>query len=328
MENILYTSITQLVGHTPLIELSGYERKHKLQARIFGKLESFNPSGSVKDRAALQMIIDAEKTGRIKPGDTILDFTSGNTGIALAAYSNALGYHYAAVIQPGVSEERTQILKAYGTTFLTFDDIPGIPEMMAARGMIISEMYIYLQRYADEHGWFFINQGENLSNPEAHYHTTGPEIWEAAKGKVDYAVMLVGTGGTMVGVGRYLREKNPHVKIIGAQPALISRKDPAYPERNTIDGVLAFSDVEESRVPYFFKKYNFHWDECLDITAEDAYQAGREVVRSDGIFLGQSASAAVKAATIISQRSEAVGKNIVTILPDDAYKYLSTNIYR
>lgn len=327
-ERKIYHSIAELVGETPLVELTNYEKEHDLQATVLAKLEYFNPSGSVKDRAALAMIKDAEAQGKIKPGDTIMDFSSGNTGIALAAYANALGYKFAVVLQPGVSAERTQILKAYGAIFLEFKDIPGVLELIAEKGLAFDEFYDLLQKYADEQGWYYINQGRNPKNPEAHIASTGPEIWEATGGKVDYLVALVGTGGSLIGIGKYLKEKNPDIKIIGAQPAPESLKDSRYPERNTLDGVLVFEGVPEERKIRYFNEFDFRYDEVVEVNADQAYAVGRDLVRTDGIFLGQSAAAAIKVATDISARPEAKGKTIVAICADNAFKYLSTNIYK
>ena len=312
-ERKVYKSIAELVGETPLVELTNYEKANGLEAKVLAKLEYFNPSGSVKDRAAYRMIKEAEARGEIKPGDTIIDFSSGNTGIALAAYANALGYKFAVVLQPGVSAERTQILKAYGAIFLEFKDIPGVLELVAERGLEFDAFYELIQKYADEHGYYYINQGRNPENPNAHIATTGPEIWEATGGKVDYLVALVGTGGSIIGIGKYLKEKNPNIKIIGAQPDKESLKDLRYPERNTIDGVLTFDGVPEERKIRYFEEYDFVYDECIDVNADLAYETGRELVKSDGIFLGQSASAAVNVATQIAKRPEAKGKNIVAI---------------
>lgn len=326
-ENKIYKSIAELVGNTPLVELSNYNKNNNLEARVLAKLEYFNPSGSVKDRAALAMILDAEKSGRIKPGDTIIDFSSGNTGIALAAYANALGYKFAVVLQPNVSKERTQILKAYGSIFLEFKDIPGVTELVKNEGLVFEKFYTLIQKYADEHGYYYINQGRNPENPLAHYRTTGPEIWEATGGKVDYLVLLAGTGGSIVGIGKYLKEKNPDLKIIGVQPAKESLKDSNYPDRNTIDGVLVFHNVPKEREILYFEEFGVSYDECIEVNADDAYATGRELVKSDGIFLGQSAAAAVNVATLIAKREEAKGKNIVAVCADNAFKYLSTNIY-
>lgn len=327
-ENKVYKSIAELVGNTPLVEIGNYSKNNNLEAKVLAKLEYFNPSGSVKDRAALAMILEAEKSGKIKPGDTIIDFTSGNTGIALAAYANALGYKFAAVLQPGVSAERTQILKAYGAIFLEFKDIPGVLELIQNEGLVFEKFYAFIQKYADEHGYYYINQGRNHENPLAHYRTTGPEIWEATGGKVDYLVLLAGTGGSIVGIGKYLQEKNKNLKIIGVQPAKESLKDPKDPEKNTIDGVLAFHNVPKEKEILYFKEFGVTYDECIEVNADDAYETGRQLVKSDGIFLGQSAAAAINAATVIAKREEAKGKTIVAICADNAFKYLSTNIYK
>ncbi|MDO4942249.1 MAG: PLP-dependent cysteine synthase family protein [Lachnospiraceae bacterium] len=327
-ENKVYKSITELVGNTPLVELGNYNKNNNLKARVLAKLEYFNPSGSVKDRAALSMILEAERDEKIKPGDTIIDFTSGNTGIALAAYANALGYKFAAILQPGVSEERTQILKAYGSIFLEFKDIPGVLELIQKEGLVFEKFYALIQKYADEHGYYYINQGRNPENPLAHYRTTGPEIWEATEGKVDYLVLLAGTGGSIVGIGKYLKEKNPDLKIIGVQPARESLKDSNFPERNTIDGVLVFHNVPKEKEILYFKEFGVTYDECIEVNADIAYETGREIVKSDGIFLGQSAAAAINAATIVAKRKEVEGKTVVAICADNAFKYLSTNIYK
>lgn len=327
-ERKIYKSIAELVGETPLVELTNFERENELEATVLAKLEYFNPSGSVKDRAAYRMIKDAEDRGEIKPGDTLIDFSSGNTGIALAAYANALGYKFACVLQPGVSAERTQILKAYGAIFLEFKDIPGVLELIAEKGLAFDPFYDLIAKYAKEHGYYYINQGRNPENPNAHIATTGPEIWEATGGKVDYLVALVGTGGSIIGIGKYLKEKNPNIKVIGVQPAKESLKDPRFPERKTLDGVLVFDGVPEERKIRYFEEYDFVYDEIIDINADLAYETGRELVKTDGIFLGQSASAAVNVAAQIAKRDEAKGKNIVAICADNAFKYLSTNIYK
>lgn len=322
----IYQSITELTGHTPLVELTGFEKKYGLNAHLLGKLEYFNPSGSVKDRAAIHMIEEAERRGELKPGDTILDFTSGNTGIATAAFANAKGYHYSVVIQPGVSEERTLILNAYGVNLLQAGDVPGFLEMLQNGGLTMEKLTVVMKAYAREHGYYYLNQGGNPDNPKAHYLTTGPEIWEDTDGNVDYVVQLVGTGGTLAGLSRYFREKNPEVKIIAAQPAKASRRTKDNPNPNVIDGVLAFDGVP--MLLSFWTREELPYDECLDVLAEDAYETGRQLVRTDGIFLGQSAAAAVYTAAQIAKRPEAAGKNIVMILADNAFKYLSTNMYK
>lgn len=323
----IYDSITELVGKTPLVRLHRYEEAEGISGHILGKFEYFNPSGSVKDRAALNMILEAEYEGKLKPGMTIVDYTSGNTGIGTATFANAKGYHYVAVIQPGVSVERSQILKALGAELLQVTDVPGFAEMLKT-GLSLEGLEDVMGNFAKSKGWFYINQCSNPANARAHIIGTGPEIWEDTNGRVDYVVQLVGTGGTLSGLSAYLRTKNPDVKIIGAQPAKQSLKDSAFPERNTIDGVLKFDGVPEDKVPTLFHQFNAVYDECFDVIAEDAYEAGRKLVGSEGFFVGQSAGAALWVATQIAKRPEAAGKNIVVILADNAFKYLSTNMYK
>ncbi len=322
----LYNSICELVGDTPLVRLHRYEESQNLEANILGKLEYFNPSGSVKDRAALNMIIDAEERGILKPGMTIVDFTSGNTGIGTATFANARGYEYVAVIQPGVSVERSQILKSVGAKLLQVSDVPGFAEMLKT-GLSMTELTKIMNDFAASKGWFYIDQCGNPANARVHVDTTGPEIWEATGGNVDYVVQLVGTGGTLAGLSKFFKDKNKDIKIIAAQPANQSLKDPAFPDRNTIDGVLKFDGVSEDKIPLQFSIYDTGYDECLEVIAEDAYEAGRNLVKQEGFFLGQSAGAALWVATQIAKRPEAKGKNIVVILADNAFKYLSTNMY-
>ena len=323
----IYHSITELVGKTPLVRLHRYEEAEGAKGHILGKFEYFNPSGSVKDRAALNMILEAEYEGKLKPGMTIVDYTSGNTGIGTATFANAKGYHYVAVIQTGVSVERSQILKALGAELLQVTDVPGFAEMLKT-GLSLKGLGEVMGRFAKSKGWFYIDQCANPANARAHILSTGPEIWEDTDGKVDYVVQLVGTGGTLSGLSAYLRAKNPDIRIIGAQPAKQSLKDPAFPERNTIDGVLKFDGVPEDKVPALFSQFNVIYDECFDVIAEDAYEAGRKLVREEGFFVGQSAGAALFVAAQIAKRPEEEGKNIVVILADNAFKYLSTNMYK
>lgn len=323
----IYDSITELVGKTPLVRLHRYEELEGLQGHILGKFEYFNPSGSVKDRAALNMLEQAEYEGKLKPGMTIVDYTSGNTGIGTATFANAKGYHYVAVIQPGVSEERSFILKALGAELLQVTDVPGFAEMLKT-GLSMDGLEKVMSDFAKSKGWYYINQCANPENSRAHIIGTGPEIWEDTDGKVDYVVQLVGTGGTLSGLAAYFRQKNPDVKIIGAQPAPQSLKDPAFPDRNTIDGVLKFNGVPDDKIPSLFKQFHTFYDECFDVIAEDAYETGKKLVKQEGFFVGQSAGAALWVATQIARRPEAAGKNIIVILADNAFKYLSTNMYK
>jgi cysteine synthase A len=309
------------------VRLHRYEQSEGLEANIIGKFEYFNPSGSVKDRAALNIIEQAEYEGKIKPGMTLIDFTSGNTGIGEATYANAKGYKFVAVIQPGVSIERSQILKALGAELLQVSDVPGFVEMLKT-GLSLEGLYKIMHDFAESKGWYYLDQCSNPANARAHIQGTGPEIWEDTDGKVDYIVQLVGTGGTLAGLSAYFRQKNPNVKIIGAQPHNKSLKNPEFPERNTLDGVLQFNGVPSDKVPTLFAQFDAHYDECLDVIAEDAYETGKKVVATEGFFLGQSAGAAIWTATQIAKRPEAKGKNIVVILADNAFKYLSTNMYK
>ena len=324
----IYKSITELVGHTPLVELTNYEAKHELKATLLGKLEYFNPSGSVKDRAALSMIEEAERTGELKPGQTIVDNTSGNTGIALAAFGHAKGHEFVTFLEPGVSKEREDIFKAYGVDQYWFTDIsPRVKEACETGALNITVLEEDVQAYADKNGYYYIDQCSNEFNTEAHYQTTGPEIWEDTDGKVDIVVLLAGTGGTISGLSKYFKEKDENIQIIGVQPDVYSRLDANNKTGNTIDGVFPIEIGGNVIIP-LVNKFNSKIDEIIDVSAEDAYSAAKELVRSDGIFLGQSASAALFAATKVAERPENAGKNIVIIMADDGTKYLSTNLYK
>ncbi len=324
----IYKSITELVGHTPLVELTNYEKKHELKATLLGKLEYFNPSGSIKDRAALNMLEEAEKSGGLKPGQTIVDNTSGNTGIALAAFGHAKGHEFVTFLEPGVSKEREDIFKAYGVDQYWFSDISGrVKEMLENGALDISALEEDVQKYADEHGYFYTDQCSNVNNAEAHYKTTGPEIWEDTDGKVDIVVMMGGTGGTISGLSKYFKEKDENIKIIGVQPGVKSRLDANNETGNTIDGVFPL-EINGNIIIPLINRYNAKIDEIIDVAAEDAYEAARELVKTDGIFLGQSAAAALWAAEKIAERPENEGKNIVIIMADDGTKYLSTNTYK
>lgn len=319
-------SITELVGHTPLVELTNYNKKNQLKGTLVGKLEYLNPTGSVKDRAALNMIEKGEAEGKLKPGGTIVESTSGNTGISLAAFAAAKGYKLHIFMEPGCTPERVQILKAYGATVQYYEDIPGFHEIIAKYGFDTGKLVEAIQKFADDNGYYYTSQLFNDANPQAHIKTTGPEIVEDTDGEVDYAVMLAGTAGTLTGVGGYLKEHIPGVKIIGVQPNLESLYKPGE-ERNTIDGVVHFDDNGNVHHPFILRS-QFKYDECIDVDGSDAYATAREVAASDGIFLGASAAAAIYAAKLVALRAESEGKRIVVILPDDGTKYLSTKMYR
>lgn len=321
-------NIEELVGHTPLFEFEKYEEKHNIKAKLLGKLEYFNPSGSVKDRAALNMIKAAERDGLLKPGDTIVENTSGNTGIGLAAFAASRGYKLTVFLEPGQSVERQKMLRAYGANLKSMLDVQGVPEAFQ-NGTFTTQFYQdAIQAYCDAQPThhYFINQLANEANPGAHYTTTGPEIWEDTDGKVDFIVAASGTAGTLTGLAKFFREKNPDVKIIAVQADKESR--PGGSENpQTLDGTAPFGDPgfpDSAKAPFIV---GFDYDECIDINGADAYALGREIAQTEGIFLGQSAAAALLAAVKVGTRKENEGKNIVTILADNGMKYLSTNMY-
>ncbi len=325
MANI-YKSITELVGKTPLVELVNFEKQNDLKATILGKLEYFNPTGSVKDRAVLGMIEAAERDGLLKPGDTIVETTSGNTGIALAAFCAARGYKSIIYQEPGCTPERTQIMRAYGCDLRGLDEIPGIQEIMAQYGFDVVKIMTAVAKYAEEKGYFYMGQLVNEANPQAHYKTTGPELVADTDGKIDIAVMLAGTAGTLAGIGTYLQEHIEGVKIVGVQPTPDSLSGPGD-NVDTIDGVVRFDTPEGCRHPFVIRR-NFKYDEVIDITGADSYATAREVAQSDGILLGASAAAALTAAKQLALRPKNEGKTIVAILADNGMKYLSTNMYK
>lgn len=321
-------NIEELVGHTPLFEFVRYEAKHSLKAKILGKLEYFEPSGSIKDRAALNMIKKAEAEGHLHPGDTIVENTSGNTGIGLAAFAASRGYKLTVFLEPGQSEERQKMLRAYGANLKSMLDAPGIAEALA-NGTFTAQLYMdALQEYSDSQPThhYFVNQLANEANPEIHYKTTGPEIWEDADGKVDVVVAASGTAGTITGLAKFFREKNPNVKIVAVEPDVASRAGGSE-NPQTIDGTFPFEGPglkDSAKAPFIL---DCHYDEYIDVNGADAYALGRELAQTEGIFLGQSAAAAFFAATVVAKRKESEGKNIVVILADNGMKYLSTNMY-
>jgi cysteine synthase A len=321
MGNIV-KSITELVGKTPMIEMVNYEKKYNLKATLLGKLEYFNPTGSVKDRAVLGMLEAAEKEGKLKPGDTVVETTSGNTGIALAAFCASKGYKAIIYQEPGCTPERQQIMKAYGCDLRGVEEVPGIQEIIAKYGVDALKIMEAVGKYAEENGYFYLGQLYNEGNPQSHYETTGPELVEDTDGKIDMVVMLSGTAGTLAGVGTYLKEHVANVKVVGVQPTPDAVSGP--PENvNTVDGVVRF----ECSHP-FLDERNFECDEIIDVTGDESYTAARDAARTDGIFLGASAGAALAAAHKLALRPENEGKNIVIIMADNGMKYLSTNMYK
>ena len=305
----IYTSAEQLVGRTPILELSHIEKELGLEARLLGKLEYFNLSGSVKDRIAKQMIEDAEASGKLTEGSVIIEPTSGNTGIGLAAIATAKGYRTILVMPETMSVERRKMMKAYGAEIVLTEGAKGMKGAIEKASELASQTP----------GSFVPAQFDNPSNPQAHREHTGPEIYEDMDGAVDILVAGVGTGGTITGVGEYLRSKNPAIKIVAVEPAA----SPVLSTGNA--GAHKIQGIGAGFVP---KTLNTSiYDEIITVTNEDAFATGKLVTRKEGVAVGISAGAAVWAAIQIAKRQESRGKNIVIILPDGGDRYLSTPLY-
>lgn len=327
----IYHSVSQLVGSTPLLELTQYQKKHGLQAHLLAKLEYFNPTGSIKDRAALHMLEAAEAEGSICPGDTIVEQTSGNTGISLAAFAVSRGYRLEIFLERGATAERRIMLQAYGAKLLDYKDALGIKSreekeagwQEPEREATLAEIEAYCRR--QKGNYFFMNQVTNPNNPKAHIQTTGPEIWRDTNGCIDILVCMAGTGGTALGLSNYLREKNPELRIVMAQPHELSRITPEHPKVQIIDGVLPFHNVPEEDVTDFMLAKIY--DECVDVKTEEAFETARELARTDGLLVGTSSAAALFAAKKVAERRENARKNIVVIMPDNGMKYLTTPMY-
>lgn len=308
MSNI-YSSADLLIGHTPLLELSHIEKEFGLKAKIFAKLEYFNPAGSVKDRVAKAMLDEAEKSGKIKAGATIIEPTSGNTGIGLASVGVARGYKVIIVMPETMSVERRQIIKAYGAEIVLTDGSKGMKGAIAKAEEI----------HAATPGSFIPGQFVNPANPKAHYDSTGPEIWEDTDGKVDWFVAGVGTGGTVTGVGKFLKEKKSGVKIAAVEPASSPVLSTGVAGPHKIQGIGAgfVPDVLDKNV----------YDEVVRVANEDAFAYGKLVGRKEGVLVGISSGAALWAAVEISKRPENDGKQIVVLFPDTGDRYLSTPLF-
>ena len=308
MSNI-YTSADQLIGKTPLLELVHLEQSEGLEAKIIGKLEYFNPAGSVKDRIAKAMIDDAEAQGLLKPGSVIIEPTSGNTGIGLASVAAARGYRIIIVMPETMSVERRQLMKAYGAELVLTEGAKGMKGAIAKADELAKEIP----------NSFIPGQFVNPANPAIHKATTGPEIWEDTDGKVDIFVAGVGTGGTVTGVGEYLKSQNPDVKIVAVEPASSPVLSKGTPGSHKIQGIGAgfVPDVLDTKI----------YDEVIAVENDDAFAAGKQIGKAEGVLVGISSGAAVWAAIQLAKRPENKGKNIVVLLPDTGDRYLSTPLF-
>ena len=308
MSNI-YTSADQLIGKTPLLELVHIEKEEGLEAKVLGKLEYFNPAGSVKDRIAKAMIDDAEQKGLLKPGSVIIEPTSGNTGIGLASVAAARGYRIIIVMPETMSVERRQLMKAYGAELVLTEGAKGMKGAIAKADELAKEIP----------NSFVAGQFVNPANPKAHYETTGPEIWQDTDGKVDFFVAGVGTGGTITGVGKFLKEKNPAVKVVAVEPKTSAVLSTGIAGSHKIQGIGAgfVPDVLDTKI----------YDEIIPVDNDDAFAVGKEIGHREGVLVGISTGAVLWAAIEMAKRPENAGKTIVVLLPDTGDRYLSTPLF-
>lgn len=305
----VYKAISDLIGNTPLVELTHIEEKEGLDSRVVAKVEFFNPAGSVKDRIAKKMIEDAEKAGKIKPGATLIEPTSGNTGIGIASVAAAKGYKAIMTMPETMSVERRNLLKAYGAKVVLTDGKTGMKGAIAKAKELAANIP----------NSFIPSQFENPSNPQAHYESTGPEIWKDTEGKVDIFVAGVGTGGTVSGTGKYLKDQNPNVKVVAVEPATSPVLSEGHAGPHGIQGIGAgfVPNTLDTSV----------YDEVFTVTNEQAYETGRLIAHNEGMLVGISSGAATYAAIQIAKRPENKGKTIVVLLPDTGERYLSTPMF-
>ena len=305
----IYSSADQLIGRTPLLELTHLEKEYGLKAKLYAKMEYFNPAGSVKDRVAKMMLDDAEKEGKLTKDSVMIEPTSGNTGIGLASVAAARGYRIIIVMPDTMSVERRQLMKAYGAELVLSEGAKGMKGAIAKANELAEEIP----------NSFIPGQFVNPSNPKAHYETTGPEIWEDTDGNVDYFVAGVGTGGTVTGVGKYLKEKNPAVKVVAVEPATSAVLSTGVAGAHKIQGIGAgfVPEILDTTI----------YDEIIPVANEDAFALGKKIGTSEGVLVGISSGAAVWAALEVAKRPENEGKNIVVLLPDTGDRYLSTPLF-
>lgn len=305
----VYQSADQLIGKTPLLELTHLEKENNLGAKLIAKLEYFNPAGSVKDRIAKAIIDDAEKSGALKPGATLIEPTSGNTGIGLAAVAAARGYHLILTMPDTMSVERRQLIKAYGAEIVLTEGAKGMKGAIAKAKELADQI----------EGSFVPGQFVNPVNPKAHYETTGPEIWQDTDGEVDIFVAGVGTGGTVTGTGKYLKEQNPEVKVVAVEPQDSPVLSKGVAGSHKIQGIGAgfVPEVLDTEV----------YDEVITVSNEDAFATGKAIGQKEGVLVGISSGAAVYAAIELAKRPENKGKTIVALLPDTGDRYLSTQLF-
>ena len=312
----VFESIAELVGGTPLVRFSRFEKAAGAKGTILAKLEYFNPTSSTKDRIALAMIEEAERQGKIKPGDTFSETTSGNTGISLAALAAVKGYGFTTYIQDFVSKERKQVIRAYGAHLVNMGDVPQARKALEESGGDFVAATAAIKAMLSERGATVMDQMHNPQNPLSHFESTGQELWDDTDGKLDVLVAAVGTGGTVTGVGRYLKGKKAAVKVVAVQPKADERE---------ITGIHRFSDVDERHFPANLDLSVV--DEVVTVSASDAKRAAQAAARYEGTLVGSSSGAALYAAVQVALREEAEGKVIAAILPDTGLRYLSTGLF-